>query len=260
MEFKFFNYKFSNDLTMLYDYLKENNIKYKVFKNYIKFNLINEYCKKPIEIKVLFSNELITRMYFTCIPISFNNRKKIEEEIITNYKLTESNMDTSTSYYEAEDYVIKVVNPEMILIDVQFEKVIENVHIEQKKNNKLIILFTIIGVVFSVLFIFLYFKFKFQPLNIITAVIACGYALYQFYYIYLKEKLISNIGKIAVLFFVPILYIGLISVFSLLLGIRMEIVPDSNFKISLLDVIFVFMYLFPSFHLVLGIGGLALGA
>ena len=204
MEFKFFNYVFSDDLNALYHYLSENKIEYKTRKKTIGFKITNDYCKSPIHVLVTFQKDKVIRIELYCQPISYNNRKAIEEEMNTNYKLIKKNLDTFSSSYQANDYIIKLVNPEEIWIDVQFEEVIENKMLEDKKHNKKVFLFTIVGIVLSILFIVLYFSFKdLLILNVFNAIIASAYAMFQFYYIYLKDTYKSKGVKIAICIVIP---------------------------------------------------------
>ena len=252
MEFKFFEYIFSNDLNIFYDYLNKNNINYKTKRNKINFEIHNNCCKVPIEIVASYKDNKITRIELYCQPISFNNRKKIEEEMNSNYRLLEKNLDTSTSYYEANNYDIKMINPEHIWIDVQFERIIENKRLEEENHHKKISIFTIFGVILSVLFIFLYFKFKDKfILNMLTAVIASLYAMFQFYCIYLKDTYKSKGTKIAICIVIPFIYIFCLILISLLFVIRSEILIDSFGSVNILDVLFVIIYLSPSFHILL---------
>lgn len=46
MEFRFYNYIFSDKLDSLFAFLSENSYEYKIIDNQIFFHLENEFCKK----------------------------------------------------------------------------------------------------------------------------------------------------------------------------------------------------------------------
>ena len=99
MEFKFYNYIFSNDLETFENYLFDNAITYYIKDNQMFFKLENEYCKRSVEASATFENDKITRLQLKCYPISFNNRKKIEEELDSNYKLIEKDLSFMKRIY-----------------------------------------------------------------------------------------------------------------------------------------------------------------
>lgn len=252
MEFKFYNYIFSNDLETFENYLFDNAITYYIKDNQMFFKLENEYCKRSVEASATFENDKITRLQLKCYPISFNNRKKIEEELDSNYKLIEKDLSFMKRIYETDDYTIVMHNPENILIDVQFEPVLYVEKKESKLQLKRKIIFTIIGVILSVLFMILYFSNKTNViLNTLTAIIAFSYAMYQFIFLYIRKLLWDMGHKIALGVSVPILYFLIVPLlfgfFLLLCGLSLE---DAQL-INLFDFFMVLVYLSPSFHLLI---------
>ena len=255
MNFRFYEYSFPNKVDIFKEYLSNNNMNYRIIDNNIFFQFENQYCKKLIEASATFEEDRITRLQLKCYPISFNNRKKIEEELDSKYKLVEKDLNSMKRIYEAEDYTIVLNNPENLLIDVQFEPVLYVQQKEDKLQLKRTIIFTVLGVLLSTLFITLYFNYKSNlVLNIITAIVAISYAIFQFAYLYLRKSLLSKGTKIALCIIIPFVYVLLLIVLLIFALARTGILFESDFTLSLInsiDAIFVFVYLSPSFHILL---------
>ena len=135
MNFRFYEYIFPNKLDFFKEYLSNNNMNYRIIDNNIFFQFENQYCKKLIEASATFEEDRIIRLQLKCYPISFNNRKKIEGELDSKYKLIERDLHTLRRIYEAEEYSIIVNNPETLWIDVQFEPVDETKEEKQKTST-----------------------------------------------------------------------------------------------------------------------------
>ena len=208
------------------------------------------FAKKNIEVSATFSGDKITRLQLKCYPISFNNRKKIEEEIEAKYKFIEKDLNFQKRVYEAEGFYIIVHNPETLLIDVQFQPVIEGK--VDKLQLKRTILFTIIGVFLSALFIILYFTYKTSViLHVLTSIIAISYAMYQFIFLYIRKLLMDKSRKIALCIVIPFIYLLLIIFLSFFYFGMMGFLPDPNLANILGDILMVIIYISPSFHLLL---------
>lgn len=249
MEFCFFNYIFPNDLETLKQYLLENQITYKIIDNKMFFQFENECCNKPIVVSVAFDNGKIIRIQLKCYPISFNNKKRIIEELNSKYKYIERDANTLNRIYETDEYRIVVNDPGNILIDVQFESVQQLDKKEEKLQIKRIIMFTIIGVLLSTLFITLYFINKSNLLiNIITAVLSIAYAMFQFIYLYLRKTLMDRSEKIILCILIPLIYIVVLSILAIFLFAKIGVSFDPETKINIIDILFIFIYLAPSFH------------
>ena len=250
MEFKFFNYIFPNDLESFKQYLTSNMIEFKIKDYQIFFHFENQYCKKLIEASATFDGDKITRLELKCNPISFNNRKKIEGELDSKYKLIERDLHTLRRIYEAEEYSIIVNNPETLWIDVQFEPVDESK--EEKLQLKRTILFTVLGVILSTICIILYLSFKSNIfLNLLTAIIAVSYAMYQFIFLYIRKALMSRGSKIALCIIIPFLYILIMTFVTVIFFARAGALTEPDIFFNVIDVLMVFIYLSPSFHLII---------
>ena len=252
MNFRFYEYNFPNKLDVFKEYLSNNNMNYRIIDNNIFFQFENQYCKKLIEASATFEEDRITRLQLKCYPISFNNRKKIEEELDSKYKLVEKDFNSMKRIYEAEDYTIVLNNPENLLIDVQFESVLKYEKKEEKLQLKKTIFFTVVGVIISTVFIILYFSFKSNViLNVATLIIAIAYAIFQFAYLYLRKSLMSKEYKVVVCILIPIFYLLLATFTLIVLFAKANVQLDLNFDTNIVDVLFVLVYLSPSFHLLL---------
>lgn len=251
-KFNFYSYVFPNKTSQLKKYLLEENINYKIREDQIFFEFDNEYCKRPIMACATFENDNVTRLQLKCYPISFNNKKAIEVYLDSQYNLVEKDYNAIRRIYEADGYTIVANNPDSILIDVQFEQIIFVEKKENKKKFKKILIFTILGLCLSSLFITLYFIYKSNVvLNILTAITAIVYALFQFVFIYIKKSLIQRKYKIALCVIIPFIYFLLMCILLLFLFVQTGIILDFNTVLNLVDILFVIIYLSPSFHLLL---------
>ena len=168
----------------------------------------------------------------------------------SKYKLIEKDLHTLRRIYEAEEYSIIVNNPETLWIDVQFEPVDESK--EEKLQLKRTILFTALGVVLSIICIILYVSFKSNIfLNLLTAIIAVSYAMYQFIFLYIRKALMSRGSKIALCIVVPFLYILIMTFVTVIFFARAGALTEPDIFFNVIDVLMVFLYLSPSFHLII---------
>lgn len=251
-KFNFYSYVFPNKTSQLKKYLLEENINYKIREDQIFFEFDNEYCKRPIMACATFENDKIIRLQLKCYPISFNNKKAIETFLDSQYNLVEKDYNTIRRIYEADDYTIVANNPDSILIDVQFEQIIFVERKENKKKFKKILIFTILGLCLSSLFISLYFIYKSNVvLNIITAITSIIYALFQFVFIYIKKSLIQRKYKIVLCVIIPFVYFWLMCVLLLFIFVHTGIILDFKTMVNIVDILFVIIYLSPSFHFLL---------
>ena len=255
--FNFYNYEFSNDAFTLEEYLISNHIEYTKDSGSIKFFIKIDDSDKLVSANSIISNNKVERMYITITPKSYSSRKNIETEIEHRYNLISKDMNTMTRVYEADDYKIIFQSPENIRIDIQFENVtIEMERKQDKEHRKKVIIFTAIGLLLSVLFMMLYFSFKEMIwLHIMTAIISILYALYQFFYLYLKNILYGKTEKIIICILGIIIFIGLVLVGGFFVIARIGAdagdmnVFNNNFNI--LDMLMCIIYALPAFHLVL---------
>ena len=88
-------------------------------------------------------------------------------------------------------------------------------------------------------------------LNVATLIIAIAYAIFQFAYLYLRKSLMSKEYKVVVCFLIPIFYLLLATFTLIVLFAKVNVQLDSNIDINIVDVLFVLVYLSPSFHLLL---------
>ena len=249
MEFKFFNYTFSSNLEEVKEYLIKENIKFIKTKEEITFAIDNEFCNNPINVTMSYIYDEITRIVLFCEPKSFGNRKKLEEHLNENYELVENSLNDMKKIYKGLEYLIYVDNSTDLWIDVKFHYIDEKK--EQRKIFKNVILFTIFGVILSALFISLYLILNNLVLNIIFAIVAILYALWQFIFIYLRKALINRKLKIALCIIIPLLYMLVMFIAFIFLFIRI----GGDFKYFSYpfvgNALMIFIYLSPSFHLLL---------
>ena len=96
------------------------------------------------------------------------------------------------------------------------------------------------------------FSFKSNvALNVATLIVAMAYAIFQFAYLYLRKSLMSKEYKVVVCFLIPIFYLLLATFTLIVLFAKANVQLDSNFDTNIVDVLFVLVYLSPSFHLLL---------
>lgn len=250
--FKFKSYEFSNQLDNLERYLIEKNIIYKKNKVFLRFQITNEDCSQKVEVKAYYLKNTVYRIMLYFYPIAHSNMMNLIKYFEDNFTLINKDVNKSERVFN-DGYDIFVTNSYYLTVDVRFEVLTTTLQkIERNDMRMKVVSLTIVGILMSALFIFLYFKFKeYYLLSILTAIIALIYAFSQVYFIYIKDACLSKSGKKKVMIVVPILFVAVVAFTSFFLAVRVTDgdIKNQISKFSWLDIIMVFIYLCPSFHI-----------
>lgn len=247
--FKFYDFEFSESLSSLLVYLNEKEIKYNKNMAFISFNIPCVNCKEPVEVKAYYKDDSIINLVLNCYPISFNNRKCIEDELNKYYE--KKSNEIGIKEFFAEDYYISFRYSENVQITVEFSPLDREANKRiTKEKLRYQIPFIVCGAMLSGLFIALYFCFKdIVWLHIITSIIGIIFAFFELYYMYIKRGLLSKTGKKVAMVVIPIVFLVIVSLVSLFFAIR---ITDGDFtSFNWLDFVMIIVYMLPSFNILL---------
>lgn len=248
MEFNYYDYCFKDDYISLITFLEQNKIAYKRKRKFLTFRLKHDECRADDIVKAFFQGNKITKIVISCFPQSFKIRKKIENYFNDNYSLIKNDYNEMLIWYQATNYQISLYVPENIQINVYF---VEEEKQKVDLNLKKIIPYTALGVLLSAYAISSYFwGHKNLILSIVNAIIVLLFTGYELYNLYLKEKKIIKEERIALLIVLPLI----IMIFIVLITFGLfGYITDLAFLaiFNFMDVIFILIYLLPSFHIFL---------